>query len=129
MNPDLKTLQPYPFEKLRALNSGVEPPPGLSHINLSVGEPKHPAPEFVRQALVAHLGDLSTYPATKGLPALRESIAGWLQRRFQLPTSLNPDTQILPVNGTREALFAFAQAVIHRGANDGNARPAVLFAA
>lgn len=126
MNPDLKTLQPYPFEKLRALKSGVEPPPGLSHINLSVGEPKHPAPEFVRQALVNHLDHLSTYPGTKGLPALRASIARWLQRRFQLTGALMPDTQVLPVNGTREALFAFAQAVIRRNNHGGNDRPAVL---
>ena len=126
MNPDLQSLQPYPFEKLRTLKRGVEPPPGLDHINLSVGEPRHPAPEFVRQALVAHLDDLSTYPGTKGLPVLRKSIARWLQQRFKLPEMLNPDTQVLPVNGTREALFAFAQAMIHRGASEVDERPTVL---
>ena len=126
MNPDLQTLQPYPFEKLRALKNGVEPPAGVSHIDLSMGEPKHPAPEFVRRALIDHLDDLSTYPGTKGLPGLRESIAGWLQRRFQLPGRPNPDTEVLPVNGTREALFAFAQAVINPRKVDAEGRPAVL---
>lgn len=126
MNPDLQALQPYPFEKLRALKNGVEPPAGVSHIDLSMGEPKHPAPEFVRRALIDHLDDLSTYPGTKGLPGLRESIAGWLQRRFQLPGRPNPDTEVLPVNGTREALFAFAQAVINPRKVDAEGRPAVL---
>ncbi|MBV1931238.1 MAG: succinyldiaminopimelate transaminase [Porticoccaceae bacterium] len=115
MNPDLQHLQPYPFEKLRALKSGLSPAQGLNHIDLSVGEPKHPAPEFVRQTLVDQLSGLSLYPATKGIPELREAIAQWLGTRFKLSSDLNPETQVLPVNGTREALFAFAQTVINPG--------------
>lgn len=117
MNPDLQHLQPYPFEKLRALKSGLGPAPALNHIDLSVGEPKHPAPEFVRQALVDQLSGLSVYPATKGIPELRQAISQWLVRRFKLNSALNPETQVLPVNGTREALFAFAQTIISPGAS------------
>lgn len=113
MNPDLDKLQPYPFEKLAALKAGITPPANLTPIALSIGEPKHPAPELVRAALVDNLAQLSTYPSTKGIASLREAIAGWAQRRFQL-RALDAETQILPVNGTREALFAFAQAVIDR---------------
>ncbi len=114
MNSDLQQLQPYPFEKLRALKEGLTPPATLEHINLSVGEPKHPAPEFVRKELVDQLSGLSVYPATKGIPELREAIARWLEGRFQLSSGLNPETQVLPVNGTREALFAFAQTIVRR---------------
>lgn len=109
MNPRLQALQAYPFEKLRALlgQSRSQQP----HISLSIGEPKHPAPQFVADCLCDNLSGLSLYPSTKGLPELRSAIADWLQQRFQLQ-SLCADTQVLPVNGTREALFAFAQAVI-----------------
>ncbi len=111
MNPLLGRLQPYPFEKLRALLAGVTPNPALRPINLSIGEPKHPTPELVKAALVAALEGLSAYPATLGTPALREAIAHWLMRRYALP-ALDAASQVLPVNGSREALFAFAQAVI-----------------
>lgn len=116
MNPDLNRLQPYPFEKLAALKAGVTPPP-QPHIALSIGEPKHPAPAFVLETLAANLDKLSQYPVTKGLPELRNAITGWAQRRFELGAGgLDAEQQVLPVNGTREALFAFAQAVIDRGA-------------
>jgi N-succinyldiaminopimelate aminotransferase len=111
LNPLLGRLQPYPFEKLRALNAGVTPAPGLSPINLSIGEPKHPTPALVRETLAGALDGLAAYPATAGTPALREAIAAWLMRRYALP-ALDPATQVLPVNGSREALFAFAQTVI-----------------
>jgi len=111
MNPDLEKLHPYPFEKLNALKLGVTPPEKLEHIALSIGEPKHPAPEFVKQALISSLDRLEVYPLTKGLPELRECISEWLTNRFKL-NNINPETEILPVNGTREALFSFAQAVI-----------------
>ena len=111
MNPLLWRLQPYPFEKLRALLAGVTPNPALRPINLSIGEPKHPTPELIKAALAASLEGLSAYPATAGTPALREAIADWLVRRYALP-ALDAATQVLPVNGSREALFAFAQAVI-----------------
>lgn len=115
LNPLLDKLQPYPFEKLRALLAGVVPNPRLAPINLSIGEPKHPTPELVKKALVGALDGLAAYPLTAGLPALREAIAGWLCRRYSIPL---PDaaTQVLPVNGTREALFAFAQTVLAPGA-------------
>lgn len=115
MNPDLDKLQPYPFEKLAALKAGIEPPP-LPHIALSIGEPKHPAPEFVCAALRDNLAQLSTYPSTKGIPALRETISRWATHRFNL-SILDAETQILPVAGTREALFAFAQATVDRRDN------------
>jgi N-succinyldiaminopimelate aminotransferase len=117
MNPRLARLQPYPFEKLRALLAGIEPNPGLSPINLSIGEPKHPTPALVRDALAGALDGLAAYPATAGLPALREAIADWLKRRYAL-TAVDPATQVLPVNGSREALFAFAQTVIDDSAGD-----------
>lgn len=112
MNPDLEKLQPYPFEKLAALKAGVTPP-AQPHIALSIGEPKHAAPEFVLQTLRDNLGQLSVYPNSKGLPELRQAIAAWAMRRFQLQ-QLDAETQILPVAGTREALFSFAQAIIDR---------------
>jgi N-succinyldiaminopimelate aminotransferase len=111
LNPLLGRLQPYPFEKLRALTAGVTPNPALAPINLSIGEPKHPTPEFVKAALAGALQGLSAYPATAGTPALREAIAAWLARRYALP-ALDAATEVLPVNGSREALFAFAQTVI-----------------
>jgi N-succinyldiaminopimelate aminotransferase len=115
LNPLLERLQPYPFEKLRALLAGTTPNPALRPINLSIGEPKHPTPDLVKNALVAHLDGLAAYPATAGLPALRQAISGWLARRYAI-TAPDPDTQVLPVNGTREALFAFAQTVLAPGA-------------
>lgn len=112
MNPDLAQLHPYPFEKLGRLFQGVTPPPELAHIALSIGEPQHPAPEIVQQALRDNSAALCRYPTTTGLPELNAAIRGWLERRFQLPP-LAPG-QVLPVSGTREALFAFAQAMIDR---------------
>lgn len=110
VNPRLNQLQPYPFQKLRELFAGVTPNPALSAINLSIGEPKHPTPAFIREALIAGLDGLANYPTTQGGDALRRAIAGWCQRRYGV--ELDPTTQVLPVNGSREALFAFAQAVI-----------------
>jgi len=115
MNPDLNKLQPYPFEKLARLKAEVTAPAGLAHIALSIGEPKHCSPQFAAEELLTHLHGLSSYPTTKGLPELRQSIADWLCRRFQLPAdSIDIEQHIIPVNGTREALFAFAQAVVDR---------------
>ncbi|GAB3094735.1 succinyldiaminopimelate transaminase [Aestuariicella hydrocarbonica] len=115
MNPDLERLQPYPFEKLNALKAQVTAPDHLPHIALSIGEPKHEPPAFVLQSLSDNLSRVVNYPSTKGLPELRETIAQWLTRRFKLtPGSVDAERQVLPVNGTREALFAFAQAVIDR---------------
>jgi N-succinyldiaminopimelate aminotransferase len=113
MNPDLSQLHPYPFEKLARLFSDLTPPPGVKPIALSIGEPKHPSPEFVMRTINQQAKHLATYPSTKGIPELRQAIAAWLQRRFRL-TDLDAETQILPVNGTREALFSFTQAVINR---------------
>jgi N-succinyldiaminopimelate aminotransferase len=110
MNPLLSRLHPYPFERWRELTQGVVPNPALRPISLGIGEPKHATPALVEEALVASLPTLSTYPATLGEPALREAIAGWVQRRYSV--ALSPATQILPVNGTREALFALAQTVL-----------------
>jgi N-succinyldiaminopimelate aminotransferase len=113
VNPDLAKLQPYPFERLRQLCVGVTPPADLAPINLSIGEPKHATPKLIYDALTAALPGLAQYPATLGTPALREAIAAWLRRRFDLP-ELDAATQVLPVNGSREALFAIAQAVVDR---------------
>ncbi len=115
MNPDLNRLQPYPFEKLAALKAGATPPAELPHIALSIGEPKHAAPPFVAETIIDQLHGLSNYPTTKGSLALRQTIGRWLINRFQLPAaSIDAERNILPVNGTREALFAFAQAVVDR---------------
>lgn len=115
MNPDLNQLHPYPFEKLAALKAAVTAPDDLTHIALSIGEPKHLPPAFVLQTLTASLDSLSQYPSTKGLPELREAIAHWASTRFNLPAGIfNPEKHVLPVNGTREAIFAFTQAVIDR---------------
>ncbi|HOX88441.1 MAG TPA: succinyldiaminopimelate transaminase [Burkholderiaceae bacterium] len=113
MNPDLARLQPYPFERLRKLLEGVAPPSELAPINLSIGEPRHPTPRFITEALIAALPALANYPLTAGEPALREAIAAWLARRHGL-ARIDPGTEVLPVAGSREALFAFAQAVIDR---------------
>jgi N-succinyldiaminopimelate aminotransferase len=114
MNPDLSKLHPYPFEKLAQLKSQVTPPKHLDHIALSIGEPKHAAPHIAVEQLITHTHLLSSYPSTKGSDALRESIAGWLNRRYQLTREIDFASQVIPVNGTREALFAFAQCVIDR---------------
>jgi N-succinyldiaminopimelate aminotransferase len=116
VNPNLARLQPYPFEKLRRLLEGVTPA-ALPHVNLSIGEPKHPTPELIRQAIVAHLDGLAVYPATLGSQSLREAIAAWLERRYRLPR-VDPAREILPVNGSREALFAIAQAVVDPSRGD-----------
>ncbi|MCU0766177.1 MAG: succinyldiaminopimelate transaminase [Gammaproteobacteria bacterium] len=115
MNPDLGRLQPYPFERLNALKAGVVPAVSRPHIALYIGEPKHPTPGVVAEALLEHLHGLSAYPTTKGSAALRGAAAQWLTRRFSLPPgAVDPERHVLPVNGTREALFAFAQAVVDR---------------
>jgi N-succinyldiaminopimelate aminotransferase len=111
LNHLLKKLNPYPFERLRELLAGVEANPALAPLNLSIGEPKHPTPAVVTGALTGALDGLSTYPATAGSEGLREAIAGWLQRRYGL-RHVDPGTQVLPVNGSREALFSFAQTVV-----------------
>jgi N-succinyldiaminopimelate aminotransferase len=111
VNPRLAQLQPYPFEKLRALFEGAQPPAGLAPIRLSIGEPQHATPALILDALTANLGGLANYPTTQGSEALRQAIASWLAARYGLGT-INPATQVLPVNGSREALFAFAQAVV-----------------
>jgi N-succinyldiaminopimelate aminotransferase len=121
MSPRLELLHPYPFQKLRQLFAGVVPNPSLSHVNLSIGEPKHPAPALVKDALVANMAGLSSYPATLGSDELRNSISQWIAQRYSI-TPLNPATEILPVNGSREALFAFVQAVIDPTAE----RPVVI---
>lgn len=122
MNPHLNQLQPYPFQRLRDLFQGITPNPDCSHVNLSIGEPKHATPAIISEALANNLSGLASYPTTIGVAALREAINQWLQRRYQIP-SLNIDKAILPVNGSREALFAFAQAVID---NTGTQAPVVI---
>ncbi len=110
MNPLLQSLQPYPFERLKQLFSTVTPSEKYAPISLGIGEPRHATPQLVLDALATSTEALSTYPATAGLPAMRQSCAKWVQRRYGL--TLNPDTQILPINGSREALFAFAQTIV-----------------
>ena len=117
MNPDLNKLQPYPFEKLTKLKAAVSPNTELPHIALSIGEPKHPAPDFVQQAMTDNMKRLENYPTTKGLPELNQTIADWLQRRFSLET-IDAVSQVIPVNGTREAIFAFTQAAVDRSASN-----------
>ncbi len=121
MNPDLQKLQPYPFQKLAALFSEVQPNQDYRAISLSIGEPKHATPQFIRDALSANLDGLANYPTTAGGDTLRNTIANWLTARYDIPV-MNSKTEVLPVNGSREALFAFAQAVIDRTQND----PAVI---
>ena len=110
MNHRIDSLLPYPFERLRRLLADVTPA-ALSPIRLSIGEPQHPTPAIIQQALIAHVNGLSTYPTTAGSEALRGAIAAWAGRRFP-GAAIDPASQVLPVNGTREALFALAQAVI-----------------
>lgn len=113
MNLDLVKLQPYPFEKLSKLKAAVTPPDDLPHIALSIGEPKHPAPEFVLDVLSQELSRVENYPTTKGMPELSQTIADWLKKRFHLD-SIDPVSNVIPVNGTREAIFSFTQAAIDR---------------
>jgi len=113
MNPSLGQLHPYPFERQRALFAGVTPNPAYRQVSLSIGEPKHPTPALVKEALVANLAALEMYPPTIGSEALRQAVAGWIGRRYGIPP-VDWATQVLPINGSREALFAFAQTVIDR---------------
>lgn len=113
MNPALDSLQSYPFQKLAALMNGVAPHPELKAISLHIGEPKHPTPDFIRRALAENLAGLASYPTTLGAPSLRVAIAEWLQRRYGLK-HISADNEIIPVNGSREALFAFAQTIVDR---------------
>ncbi len=114
MNPYLTQCHPYPFEKLSSLKQGITPPAEKAHIALSIGEPKHPTPAFIQQALINNLSGLGNYPTTKGLPQLRGTISQWIEKRFGFSeNSVNPETQVLPVSGTREALFSFVQAVVN----------------
>jgi len=118
MNTDLLQLQPYPFEKLRALLGSVQPAADKRAIALSIGEPKHESPAFVAKALADNLQQMAVYPTTVGLPTLRQAITRWCERRFGVPGGwLDADKHVLPVNGTREALFAFTQAVVNRSAD------------
>ena len=124
MNPYLQDLQPYPFEKLKQMKQGIEPNADLKPILLSVGEPKHAAPDFAKKALIDSIDGLANYPSTKGITLLRETIAQWLTQRFNLPaTSVDADTNVLPVAGTREALFAFTQTLIN---SSQTAKPLVV---
>ncbi len=111
MNPNLNLLQPYPFQRLRDLFKGITPNPAFAPINLSIGEPKHATPQLIKDALVDNLGGLANYPTTIGSLELRQAISSWISRRYNIP-ALNPDKAILPVTGSREALFAFAQVII-----------------
>jgi N-succinyldiaminopimelate aminotransferase len=114
VNGRLELLAAYPFERLARLKAGVTPPASLPHVAMSIGEPKHTPPGFVLDALREHLGKLDSYPATAGLPETRAACAAWLARRFDV--RVNPETMVLPVNGTREALFSFVQAVVSQRA-------------
>jgi N-succinyldiaminopimelate aminotransferase len=116
LNPRLRSLHTYPFDKLRDLLAGATPNPALRAIDLSIGEPKHPTPALVKDALAGALDGLSVYPKTAGLPELREAIAAWARRRYSL-ASLDAASQVLPVGGSREALFAFAQTIVDATAN------------
>jgi len=111
MNPNLNLLQPYPFQRLRDLFKGIVPNPAFKPINLSIGEPKHATPQLIKDALVNNLAGLANYPTTIGSAELREAISSWISRRYNIP-ALSAEKAILPVNGSREALFAFAQVVI-----------------
>lgn len=121
MNPNLNLLQPYPFQRLRDLFKGITPNPAFTPINLSIGEPKHATPQLIKDALVANLSGLANYPTTIGSNELREAISSWINRRYGIP-ALSAEKAILPVNGSREALFAFAHAIIDTTKN----RPVVI---
>lgn len=117
MNPGLQALKPYPFERLAEIRASHPAPPDKHLINLSIGEPQQPTPPFIHEALIAHLADTARYPATRGLAEFRQALATWAGRRFKLSAGLlDADQQILPVNGTREALFAIAQTLFDSAA-------------
>ena len=124
MNGRLELLAAYPFERLARLKAGITPPAGLAHIAMSIGEPKHAPPPFVVDALRRELGKLDSYPATAGLPETRAACAAWMERRFKV--RVQPDTMVLPVNGTREALFSFVQAVVSTRGDAPRDKPLVL---
>ncbi len=111
MNPLLDTLKPYPFARLREAMAGLEAPAGAAPVPLHIGEPKHPTPAVITDALTASLAELEKYPLSAGLPELRQACAGWAARRYD-GLQLDPETEILPVLGSREALFSFAQVVL-----------------
>ena len=122
MTPNLKYLHPYPFEKLAQLKQGITPPVEKSPIVLSIGEPAHVTPRFIEEAILNHIKGLSNYPTTKGTSELRQVISTWLAKRFKIPVEcINPESQVLPVSGTREALFSFAQCVV-----DATVKPVVV---
>jgi N-succinyldiaminopimelate aminotransferase len=122
VNPRLAALQPYPFERMRALFAGAAPDSRRRPIDLSIGEPKHPTPPFIKEALVGALDGLAAYPRSIGIPELRKAISDWLARRYGIPAP-DPEKQVLPVNGSREALFAFAQTVI---SSESKTKPRVV---
>jgi N-succinyldiaminopimelate aminotransferase len=114
MNPNLDLLHAYPFEKLNKLKQGITPPQDKTHIALSIGEPKHETPVFIHEELSRNIAEMGKYPTTKGIPELRLAIADWISQRFNIATSdIAAETQVIPVSGTREALFSFAQAVVN----------------
>ena len=116
MNPNLERLHPYPFEKLAKLKAGISVPEHLAPISLGIGEPKHPSPAFVKDVIADNLDKLANYPTTKGTDELRSAIVAWATHRFDLaPASLDPNRHVVPVNGTREAIFALVQAVVDAG--------------
>jgi len=123
MNPELTELHPYPFEKLAEIKAGCNPPEHLNHIALSIGEPKHPTPGFIAEAAIEHMHGLSVYPTTIGSLELRLAIEKWLGNRFHLSGYIQATRHILPVNGTREALFSFAQTVV----DASQEKPPILF--
>ncbi len=126
MNSNLNLLQPYPFQRLRDLFTGITPNPAFTNINLSIGEPKHATPQLIKDALTSNLSGLATYPTTLGSLELRTAIANWIARRYNIAAP-NPDKGILPVTGSREALFAFAQAIIDNVQSGANkAKPIVI---
>ncbi|HUP29730.1 MAG TPA: aminotransferase class I/II-fold pyridoxal phosphate-dependent enzyme, partial [Usitatibacter sp.] len=111
MNPRLGLLQPYPFEKLRELLAGIRPPAGMKPIAMQIGEPQHPTPALITDKLAQSLGGLARYPLTKGLPELRQAMAAWIARRHGLGM-IDAESEVIPVSGTREALFSIAQALL-----------------
>ncbi|ESS71331.1 LL-diaminopimelate aminotransferase DapL [Methyloglobulus morosus KoM1] len=127
MNPGLAQCQPYPFEKLAQLKHGIVAPIDKAHIALSIGEPAHATPDFIQAALFEHIKGLGTYPTTKGIPELRQAIADWLSFRFKISNAaINPETQVLPVSGTREALFSIAQCVVDASQSSLTQKPIVI---
>lgn len=127
MTPGLAHCHPYPFEKLAQLKHGITPPTDKRHIALSIGEPAHATPAFIQEAIFQHINGLGTYPTTKGIPALRQVIASWLSGRFNIPqTAIDPESQILPVSGTREALFSIAQCIIDASQSGLTQKPVVI---